>query len=228
MAASRRKHAVESGLLIVSVVCAVAMTGLVLRREFFPPPPEGHAQALKSIPISPDLWHRISQGGRRVGPVDAEVVLVLFTDFQCPSCKRFEEGTVRALLSQGHDDLAVVYRHWPLEYHEVAAEYAIGAECVRVQSEYLAFRNIAYALQDSLPLLAVSHVAARAGVEDSARFAGCLRDSTALRTVNDDLGMASELRGIGTPTVVLNGLLLRGVPTLPQLEEMIGVVRNGG
>lgn len=64
------------------------------------------------------------------GNPDAPVSLVVYTDLECPYCQRFHPFTKQAL-NAFPNDVNVVYRHFPLSFHNpVAEEEAMLAECV--------------------------------------------------------------------------------------------------
>src|SRR5690606_35254580 len=73
-----------------------------------------------------------------IGPEDAPVVIVEFSDFRCPYCKRFRDETLPVLLEEYGDQIRVVYRDFPVVGGEVAA---IAAECANKQGEFWAYHD---------------------------------------------------------------------------------------
>ena len=65
------------------------------------------------------------------GDRNADLLLVEYSDFECPFCKRFHD-TAKTLNEEGIDGQSVawVYRHFPLSFHEGASEAAQASECV--------------------------------------------------------------------------------------------------
>lgn len=64
----------------VLVVCALTITGIVLRREFFVDAPELRTQRVEH-------WKDLrSRGGRWLGPKDAPVQVAVFLDYECQPC----------------------------------------------------------------------------------------------------------------------------------------------
>lgn len=63
------------------------------------------------------------------GSKDADVVIVEYSDYECPFCKQFHPTMKQALAEYG-DRVAWVYRHFPLTFHPRANPSANAAECV--------------------------------------------------------------------------------------------------
>jgi|GEM_PF-1403129 len=63
-----------------------------------------------------------------IGNKDARFVLVEYSDFECPFCKRFHDTAVK--LYKENSDVAWVYRHFPLEFHATAQKSAEASECL--------------------------------------------------------------------------------------------------
>jgi protein-disulfide isomerase len=77
-------------------------------------------------------------GAANKGSVDARIVMIAFTDFQCPFCGRFAREVLPQL---EHDYIATgrvqfVYRHLPLPIHQYALKAAQAAECARRQDQF--------------------------------------------------------------------------------------------
>lgn len=71
----------------------------------------------------------VSEDDRVWGSPDAPVKIVTFTDFECPFCKDFHDTLKEAKLAYGND-VVIVYRHFPLDFHEYAQKEAEASECV--------------------------------------------------------------------------------------------------
>lgn len=64
------------------------------------------------------------------GNRNAQVLLIEYSDFQCPFCQRFHPTALQVLEEYG-DDVAWVYRHFPLDQlHPQARSAALASECV--------------------------------------------------------------------------------------------------
>jgi protein-disulfide isomerase len=112
--------------------------------------------------ISPPV--QISMENARVrGPSTAAHTLTVYSDFQCPTCKKFEETVSSRIvpLAGGHGGMRVVFKHFPLspscnytarnDTHPVACEAAMAAEAALVLGGNDAFwkmHDLLFAFQD--------------------------------------------------------------------------------
>ena len=67
------------------------------------------------------------------GPENAPVTIVVFSDFECPFCRKFAQILTEAL-SSNEDDVRVVFHHLPLPMHPWARMAAEMAGCAELQS----------------------------------------------------------------------------------------------
>jgi len=69
------------------------------------------------------------------GPTKAKISIFVFTDFQCPFCKRFhQEQTVQNIQAKYNTKVNYAFKHFPLEsLHQYANGWALAAECVKEQ-----------------------------------------------------------------------------------------------
>lgn len=143
----------------VLVLCAVVVTSVVVRREFFSPEPAPHRYAAVTN------WADYAEDGHRSGPADASVTIVTFSDFQCPAC-RVLETNLQLLQARHPDRVAVVYRHLPLASHPFAIAAARASECAAAQQRFQEYRNALYARQDSIGVASWARFAVIADVPD--------------------------------------------------------------
>ncbi len=81
------------------------------------------------------------------GPSEAKVKLVEFSDFQCPAC-RAANPLVKQIFEQNKDNLAVVYRHFPLPQHTNAINAAKAAESAGEQGKFWEMGELLFDNQD--------------------------------------------------------------------------------
>lgn len=86
-------------------------------------------------PAAPDF--------RVKGPASAPVLIVEFSDFQCPAC-RAAEPTVRQLFQVYGDKLRFVFKHYPLRMHQWAKNGAYAAECAGRQGKFWEYHDVLY------------------------------------------------------------------------------------
>jgi protein-disulfide isomerase len=200
----------------VLVVCALVVTALIVRRELLASGPETVTSQRDYV----QDWADYARSGRVMGPADAAVTLVEFSDFQCPACRALA-GSIRTVRERYPDELRVVYRHFPLKSHPHAIAAVRASECAGAQGRFEAFHDALYAEQDSIGELPWLHYARAAGVPDIRSFGQCAASAAPLATLHQDTTAARKLGVKVTPTILVNGVLINGAPPAATLEQIV-------
>lgn len=143
------------------------------------------------------------------GNPDADVVLIKYSDFQCPACAAFAPA-VDEVLAEFGDDVRFEYRHFPLiQIHPFAVQAARAAEAAGQQGEFFAyhdalFNNQATWSQTPNPTTYFVQFAEELGL-DMDEFTRHQRSSILQDKVMDGYKEAQEQGFTGTPTFTLNG-----------------------
>jgi protein-disulfide isomerase len=69
------------------------------------------------------------------GNPDASITILIFSDFQCPFCSRYA-NTLQQVLNQYPEDVKLVFKHFPLGFHQYAQQAAQAAECAGTQGKF--------------------------------------------------------------------------------------------
>lgn len=165
-----------------------------------------------------------------LGNADAPLVLVEFTDYQCPFCKRAHDGVLAELKKKFVETgkLRFVTRNLPLSFHPNAEPAAHAALCALQQNQFWPMRDKLFALSATLSRSNYLNAAAELNL-DAERFRACL-DGKAFATQIAKDAKDAEAAGItGTPSFVLGkasggkitGLLMVGAKPYPQFEAEI-------
>lgn len=199
---------------LVLVACAVFMTWAVVHRLTTAPEVTDGATAFEG-------WRQDLMFDRRIGSADAPYKLVVWFDYQCPACRRFE-GEIDLARQELGDSLAVVYRHFPLT-GQLAFEAAVAAECAREQGRFPEMHKALFANAlngDSLPL---SSLLAESEIPDSTSFGACMSDltSAAREAVSTDLARVRTLSVRGTPALQIGDRIATGGVTAGELVERV-------
>jgi protein-disulfide isomerase len=160
-------------------------------------------------------------GAPRLGPVDAAITIVVFSDFQCPYCGRARQA-LHDLRAMYPDDVRVVWRDLPLSRHadaQLAAEAAREVYAQRGDDGFWRFHDLLFGHQDHLSRRDLEGYAERVGV-DLERFRRALDEAIHEDGVHTDTVMAQRLGVDGTPAFFVNGTPLMGVPTVDVLEQL--------
>jgi protein-disulfide isomerase len=144
------------------------------------------------------------EGAQFRGNLTAKVVLLEYSDFQCPYCGRFARETLPDLQRQYVDTgrVLLAFREDPLEQlHPFALAAAEAAECAGRQGQFWKMHDLTFADQKHLDQ-ATLHTHARAVGLDVAQFDTCLTE-TGPAAVRADAKSAADLTVSGTPTFFL-------------------------
>ncbi|MCA9362415.1 thioredoxin domain-containing protein [Candidatus Kaiserbacteria bacterium] len=172
------------------------------------------------------------------GSLDAAVKIVEFSDADCPYCSRFH-ATMQQIVAE-QDDVAWVYRHFPLEQlHPQADSVALASECaaeIGGEEAFWTFIDGYIMTRGSGDRTAhetlIPQMITAAGV-DQARFTECFENGSTQADVQADLNDAIETGGRGTPWSVVIGPSGKTYPlsgALPKaaVEQIINTARAEG
>lgn len=141
------------------------------------------------------------------GRADAKLVLVEFSDFDCPFCARFSRDTKDQLMKEYVDTGKVryVFKHMPLgRLHPRAQREAEAAECARRQNRFWEIYPLLFTNQQPSPDADIRQQAMTAGV-GAAAFDTCFAGQ-ATEKVLKDLDEGARAGIIGTPTFFIGTL----------------------
>ncbi|HEX2095714.1 MAG TPA: DsbA family protein [Longimicrobiaceae bacterium] len=206
----------------ILVVCAVIVTSLVVRREFFARP-VGAQPAVREV----EEWAGLDDVGNVMGSRAAPLQIVEFSDFQCPFCAKVK-GDLKKLREKYGDRVAVVYRHFPLTaIHPHAVAAAVASECAGAQGRFEPYHDALFAQQDSIGKKGWSDFARVAGVPDLQEFDACTRSEQVQARVAEDVEAAKKAEVDGTPSFVFQGKMISGSGAPEQLDRWIAEALKG-
>ena len=139
-----------------------------------------------------------------LGKSDAPLTLVMFTDYQCPFCNRFETQTLPEIKRQYIDTgkLRFVVRDLPLPFHPNASKAAEAAHCGEEQGKYWELREKLVANGDKLDAKLLFEYARQVGL-DVARFSACLESGRQAEKIKASSSLAASIGISGTPSFVI-------------------------
>lgn len=135
------------------------------------------------------------------GPEDAEVVMVAFSDFQCPYCARAADVTSKVREAYG-DQVRFVFRQFPLPFHDNAQLAAEAALAAHAQGKFWEYHDLLFDHQDALDRDALESYAEQLDL-DMEQFNEALDESTYADEVERDVQLGKQVGVRGTPTMYL-------------------------
>src|SRR3989449_7805799 len=147
------------------------------------------------------------------GNPKAPVIIVEFSDFQCPYCQS-AEATLKKLLAKYEGRVSLAYRDLPLKDIHPQAELAAEAgRCAGEQGRFWEYHDLLFQNQNKLDrpgLLDQAH-----GLKlDEKQFDSCLSSGKYAAQIEQDRQLGLRAGVSGTPGFFINGNMLTG--SLPQ------------
>jgi protein-disulfide isomerase len=154
------------------------------------------------------------------GPKDAPVVVVEFSDFQCPYCKTVV-GTLKALAAKYPTQVKWVFRDFPIAaLHPGAAKAHEAARCAGDQGKFWEYHDLLFEKSPQHSPAELKQYAQDLQL-DAAKFGQCLDAATHQEAVSSDMEEGARLGVTGTPSFFINGRALVGNQPLAAFEKVI-------
>jgi protein-disulfide isomerase len=187
-------------------------------------------------PVAGDLSNinPLTEDDHVLGDPNASIVLIEYSDFDCPFCKSFHDTMNRIIDEYGvESDVSWVYRHFPIaSRHPNATRVAEASECVAElggNDAFWAFSDLVFGERDTnepTNIVRLEEFAETAGV-DGAAFTTCLDSGRHTDAVQEDLDNAMAIGANGTPfTVVMVGDQLGTINGAQPYSVVKGVIDN--
>jgi protein-disulfide isomerase len=156
-----------------------------------------------------------------IGPADAPITIIEFSDYQCPYCQKWEATVYQRLLDEYPTQVRLVYRDFPLNsIHPEAAPAANAANCAGEQDSYWAYHDKLFSYELDLGKDAYLQYARELEL-DMASFTTCLETNRYAAEVTADLDYAVSLGVQSTPTFFINGLYMVGAQPYETFKKLI-------
>ncbi len=151
---------------------------------------------------------------RQKGPAKARVVVVEYSDFQCPSCAHMQTS-VKNLMAAYPDNVRLAFKYYPLtRIHKHALLAATAAECAGEQNQFWPYHDKLFENQlkwASLPDATTTFTSyAAAAALDTAAFSACLADPASQKSVQADMAEGNRRQIQSTPTFFIGETRLVG------------------
>lgn len=159
--------------------------------------------------------------GPSFGPNNAPVTIVEFSDFECPFCSRVVP-TLKKIKETYKDKVRVVWRNYPLPFHQNAKPAAEAAMAAAAQGKFWPMHDKLFENQRALDRLSLEKFAGEIGL-DVARFKADLDSGKFRGQVESDVAYANSLPGggMGTPTFFINGRKIAGAYPFEKFDALI-------
>jgi len=137
------------------------------------------------------------------GDKNAPVTLVEFADFQCPACADMPP-LLDKIFEKYNGKVRIIFRHFPLPYHENATIAALAAETAGKQGKFWDMFEIIYKNQSQISRDNLIGWAGTLGL-DKGQFTKDLDDPSLKTIVENDVNYGEKIGVDATPTLFVNG-----------------------
>lgn len=215
--------------LVLALVTAILVATLGVARNrrsqaALPASYEVHQQIVARVIAAKDRQTLIGNSPTRGNP-SAPVVLFVFADFQCPYCA-ISAAQMKSFVQAHAEDMLFVFKHFPLtQIHPEAEAAAIAAWAAGQQGQFWLYHDGLFVHQNRLGEALYLELATAMGL-DLERFNRDRHSPAARAEIAEDGALAKELKLQGTPTFIMNDLLIPGGASVPLFEEVFKQVQQ--
>jgi protein-disulfide isomerase len=165
-----------------------------------------------AVPIPP--------GTPSIGPADARVTVVEFTDYQCPFCHH-AQAVVDELLRRYSGRIRYVHLDFPLDGHPQALPAARAARCAGEQGKFWEYHRDLMLSPGALDAADLERRASALRL-DTSSFDACLSSGRYDKAILASLQEGDEVGVSGTPAYFVNGRMISGAPrSVETFAELI-------
>lgn len=190
--------------------------------------PQAQAPQPEAGRLSDELWQEaLAEPAYSEGNQDAKVIMVEFTDYQCPFCKRHFDQTAKQIETEYIKTGKVrwILRDLPLSFHQNAHLAAQAARCAGDQSKYRQMHDKLFETQtawaeNATAKILYSGYARNLGLNLTV-FDQCLTSDKYKAAVDSDLALAQKAGASGTPTFYINGQSLVGAQPFSAFQAVL-------
>lgn len=153
------------------------------------------------------------------GSDNALVTIVEFSEFQCPFCSRVGP-TISQIMETYGDDVRIVFKHRPLDFHDRAMPAARAAIAAQNQGKFWEYHDILFANQRELTDENLVAYAEQLGLNIEQFRTDMAAEATNAR-IQEDMQLADRLAAGGTPHFFVNGIRIRGAVPFENFRSVI-------
>lgn len=158
-------------------------------------------------------------GSPVMGPADARITLVEFSDFQCPYCS-LAVVKLNAVLQAYPKQVKLIFKQFPLDTHSQAAQAAAAAIAAHQQGKFWPMHDALFAGRRDLSRPSILAIAGKTGL-DMKRFTADLDSVETKKAVAKDVEDGDKAGVEGTPSVYINGQKYNGSLELEAIRKVI-------
>lgn len=227
----------SSPIIPIAIICGFAMIAIAIfftnqSRDTKPVTNQNSGSA--SNELTDGIARVVDESDYILGNPNAPIVMVEYSDYDCPFCKQFHQTMHQIMDEYGVTGrLAWVYRQFPLvELHPNAPRISEAALCVgdiAGNSAFWTFSDLVFDKRDINEQTNVTKLADYAELSgvDSSQYAACMKDGRMKQSVEDSIRDGYNAGARGTPyTILLVGNQQAVINGAQPYDVVKGIVEN--
>ena len=167
----------------------------------------------------PRVEFAVAEGTPSRGAADAPVVMIEYTDYQCPYCTRIQP-TLNELMTRYEGKILHVFKNLPLPMHAEAPLAAAAALCAQDQGKFWELHDWLFVNQRTLSRESIVAEAENLGV-DTGVFSSCIDQGKYAARVKAETAEAHGYGITGTPGFLINGRVITGARPIEMFVDII-------
>ncbi len=153
------------------------------------------------------------------GPEKAQITIIEYSDFQCPYCSQ-GAALVKEMLTRYPEKVRVAFKHNPLNFHQQALPAAKAAMAANKQGKFWEYHDLLF--QNSAKLSEEMFVQFAKDLSlDAAKFDADRKSEEIGKLVEADMNKAKGFGLTGTPSFIVNGVIVRGTKSPDAFAKII-------
>ena len=152
---------------------------------------------------------------RQIGNPDAAVTIIVYTDFQCYWCRKFEENDLPLIIENyvKTGKVFIQFRDFPLTLiHKYAFKSAEYADCTALQGKYMPVRSLLYKYQKDWSVIGDLYYFLKTHAKGSINLKkeeACVKSGLPKKLIESNISSGMNAKVSGTPTLfIYQGLIL--------------------
>lgn len=154
-----------------------------------------------------------------MGPKNAPITIIEFTDYECPFCSRVRP-TITQVMDKYKGKVQYVLRDYPLPFHGNSKKAHEAAHCAGDQKKYWEMNKLLFQNQKALSIGDLKKYAKDINL-NTGKFDKCLDSGKYTKKVDENQAYGSKVGVNGTPAFFIDGIALSGAQPLNAFTEII-------
>jgi len=176
-------------------------------------------------PLAAEKQAELAKDAPSVGPENAKVTIIEFSDFQCPFCSR-GANAVTEIKKKYAGKIRVVFRQFPLSFHDKAHVASQAALFAHSKGKFWEYHDKMFANQNALDRPALEKYAGEVGLKVD-EFKKALDEKAFAPQVDADMKLGTGIGVQGTPSMYLNGKKVQNATDVEAISKMIDEALKG-